>query len=382
VADRPVKVLFVHDAPYIGGSETVLLDLLSALNRERFEPVVATSPRSALIESLDRAGVPWRPFELPQMKSFRGLFAAKATASRLTDLVASEKARLVHTNTVRAHIAGALSGGRADAPVVWHLHDDTMPRWAFRLLHSRATRILAASRFIASFYRAADLPGCRVVHNGIDPGPSGDAARFRSAHGVPPEAPLVISASRLARWKGQRTFLESAAQVALHRPDAWFAVVGGHDPEAPNRGDFGGGPEYAVELEKLAGELGIEASVVFTGHLPQVDDAYAAADLLVHSPTRPEPFGQVLVEAMAAGLPVIASRLGGPSEIVVEGETGRLVEAGNAAAFAAAIVELLDGVDLRRTMGEAGRRRAREHFDLHAQTRKVEAVFDEALNPV
>lgn len=173
-----------------------------------------------------------------------------------------------------------------------------------------------------------------------------DPSWVRLTYGIPAEAPLVITVGRLAREKRFDVLLAAFAEAARGSPARLLVV--------------GGGPQDA-ELRTIAGQLGVREQVVFSGPLPhpRVLECYAAADVFAFaSPTETQ--GLVVVEAMAAGLPVIAVRAGGVAEVVHDGETGRLV-ALDTHALARAIRQALDDADFRRRCGVAGRRAARAY---------------------
>jgi len=212
-----------------------------------------------------------------------------------------------------------------------------------------------------------------VLLDGIEverfrPDVSGSA--IRAGLGLPASAPLVGFVSRLDPWKGVEVFLRAAAIVAAERDDVRFAIWGGSLP---------GHKAYRDELLSLAFELDLTRRLIFAGwstpdRMPEV---MAAIDVLVHTSVRPEPLGLSLMEAMAAGRPVVASRAGGVLETVLDGETGLLVAPGDVDGVARALLELLADPGRAKEMGEAGRRRALALFGMPAHARAVEAIYDD-----
>ena len=160
---------------------------------------------------------------------------------------------------------------------------------------------------------------------------------------------------RLQRWKGQDVFIEAAGQVARVRPAVKFVVVGGSV--------FGLEPEFAEELRRRADRLGLAGRVEFTGFRADVPRLMAACDIVCHTSRVPEPFGMVIVEAMALGRPTIASEGGGPSEIITA-ECGILVPRDDPGALAQAMIALVDDPALRHRLGERARERARREFSM------------------
>jgi glycosyltransferase involved in cell wall biosynthesis len=191
--------------------------------------------------------------------------------------------------------------------------------------------------------------------------------------GVSPGLPVVGHVARLDRWKGIDVFLRAASICHQQFPDARFLVVGG---------EIEGSTEYAKSLYQLAEDLGLRDVVQFTGWRygpEEMPDVYPALDILVLASTSPEPFGLVLLEAMATAKPVIATNHGGPSEICVDGETALLIPPGDPGKLADAILTLLRNPETGKRMGLAGRKRVEEVFDHHRCVQAIEKVYQELL---
>ena len=186
------------------------------------------------------------------------------------------------------------------------------------------------------------------------------------------DAPVVGMVGRLRPWKGQDHFLRAMRLVADQRPDAWFVLVGGVV--------FAEREPFLPRLRELAAELRLLDRVVFAGQMEDVAAAYAAMDVVVHCSVEPEPFGRVVIEAMAASRPVVAYDWGGPHEIVIPGETGLLVAPGDYGALGEAALALLRDAGRRRVLGAAGRARAEECYDARATARRVQAVLVQAAH--
>ena len=147
-------------------------------------------------------------------------------------------------------------------------------------------------------------------------------------------------------------------------------------------GELRGYEDYAQGVRDLASNVGLDGRILFTGWrytLGEIAEVMAAIDVLLHPPTGPEPFGLVLVEAMATARPVVASRIGGISEVVVDGLTGELVPPGDWKAAAAAVLRILADPSRAKSMGAAGRIRAIEDFEVGAYALRIEALYDSVL---
>jgi len=267
----------------------------------------------------------------------------------------------------------------ARIPALWWQHgiaspDHLLDRLAVRI---PARRIIVSSRVAAdAHHRALGTPreALCVIHPGVDverfrsPNPH-RLAQLRAELRLDRFRHVVSAIGRLEPGKGYDLFLRAARLVGDQMPDVGFAIVGGE----MQRGCSG----YAASLRAQVAASGLCERVVFAGFRREIPEILAASDLLVHAATRPESFGVVLCEAMAAGRPVIATDMGGAREIVVPGETGFLVPLEDAVALAQAIVSLLRDAEKRRTMGEAARARVLAYFDARRMVARFERVVEE-----
>jgi len=184
---------------------------------------------------------------------------------------------------------------------------------------------------------------------------------------------LVGFIARLDPWKGLDVFLRAAKLVAERVPETQFLVVG----EAPE-----GFERHRDRMKRLAAELGIAPQVHFLGwryRLGDIPEVMAALTVLCHTPTKPEPFGLVLIEAMAVGCPVVAPRAGGPMEIIEDEVSGWLVPPGDAAAFADRLCRLIAAPDDRNRIIAGGRKRVSERFSSDRFAADLAAVYERAV---
>ena len=170
---------------------------------------------------------------------------------------------------------------------------------------------------------------------------------------------------RLTPWKGHKTLLEAFSMVARNRPHAKLMIVG----EVAFWEN-----SYEGELKDLAVDLRVADRVIWTGYREDIPELLRLCDLFV-LPSVNEPFGRVLIEAMATGKPVIGTNSGGVPEIIVDGETGLLVPSNSPTVLAEAIEEMLSDPLAARQMGQAGLRRARERFDAERVAQQVQQVY-------
>jgi len=400
-ADPPRRVLFVDHTAVLGGGEIALLNLVRHLDRSRYVPVVLLFSAGKLAERMAEAGVETHLLPLAstvintRKDSLRGggLLRVRTVARtlaftiRVARLIRKLNVDLVHTNSLKADVIGGLAARLAGKKVVWHIRDriaeDYLPKAAVKAMRFLVRRVphyvIANSQCTLQTLNAAGaLPSAsipsglelgaeqrqRVVHDGLD------TQDFTAEEPRAGGALRIGIVGRLAHWKGQHVFLDAAARVRELFPAVRFQIIGAA---------LFGEEAYEKDLRAQAMTLGLDGAVEFTGFRDDVPQLIEGLDILVHASIMPEPFGQVVVEGMAAHTPVVATDGGGPREIVVQGETGLLVPMGDAAAMAGALLLLLEDPALRRRMGEAGARRVAEKFTIERTAARVQEVYDQML---
>lgn len=373
------QVLYLDHAPILGGAEIVLLNLLDTLNRERFTPIVATTATSPWLDALRERAIEtvFLPFERLNEAGMAMPLHLASSVLALTRLLRRCHVTLLHTNTARAHIVGSLAGALTRTPIVWTLHDNTLPiAWA-RRLGRFPRRIIAVSKWLSDWYAPAGLAHkTMIVPNGISLHVPGDAPGLRAELGIARDAPLVVNAGRLVERKAPHVFVLAAQRVARVVPAAYFVLVGGPDELEPGHRP----PEYLARLERVVNTSNLGEHLRLVGKRGDVARFFAAADLVVHCVIEPEGFGMVLVEAMRAGKPVIASQIGAAPEVVQDGTTGVLVPPGDVTALTSTMILLLQDRTRAREMGLAGRARLEREFDLRVQVSKIEEIYAKCLN--
>lgn len=383
------KILYLHTTSEIGGSDVSLVRLIEGLDAARYQAVVVVPSDGPLVPRLREAGAVVHVMPtLLKLTSRHGpwylaRFAVNAPRAirALATLITREHIALVHTNTIH-NLYGGPAARLAGVPHVWHIREIV---WQYGLLRALelfmvrhlSTRIIVTSDAVAAMFDPRP-PALVKVSNGIEldrfhPSLPGAARPVRDALGVNAEDTLVGIVCRLDAWKGVDVFLEAAARIAVTRPHVRFVVVGGA---------IVGQETYARDLEAQARALGLTGRVHFTGWTygpAAMPEVHRALDVLVLASSEPEPFGLVVVEAMATGLPVVATAHGGPAEIVVDGVTGRLVPPRDPGALADAVCALVDDPAAAARMGAAGRTRACALYSAEQYLAGVQAVYADVL---
>lgn len=375
-APTPTALAIIHASasPHQGGTITFLRAMLGRLNGGRFRCVVIFLNGGPLAEEFRALGIPVITLNAGRV---RDVVSAIRAVGKIREVLLREEIALVLSNGPKEHIYGGLAARLARVPAVWYCHgllaDSPLIRWAGAAVPTRMI-LTHGEHTLAQVQKSYRAP-VRSIPIGIElPPVRNGGPGVREEFGIEPEAPVIIIVGLLMRWKGQDVFLDAAALIRACLPQARFLVVGDRLAD----GDAG----YVAELRQRVGRLGLERAVTFTGFRHDVQAIMSASDVVVHASTSAEPFGIVLLEAMAAARPVVATALGGPLEIVVPGETGLLVPPGDPKALAEAVLFLLERPALRRAMGETGRKRLEALFTADRMSRELEAVFQECAGGV
>ncbi len=395
------RVLVVaHDA-MLYGAQRSLLDILGRIDRRRHEPHVVIPSAGPFTGALRALGIPftcgvvqrwiffpkpmtlramlrrpWRRLNHPYLLALLAWLTLPLRVAVLTMLLRRRRIDLVYTNTATI-LDGALAARLCGIPHIWHLREAVVgnPDLAFPLpvgwlpgfALSLSTTVMVNSTDLARRLFGEVLPSkVKVVHNGIEP------AVYMAAQSEPPlpclpaDARLSAVCGALQERKDILTYIRSAASLRDSHPNLHHLVIGqGHG-------------HYLSRIEQEIARHGLADRVHLLGYRNDLPTLLSRIDVLVSTAAQ-EPFGRTLIEAMAAGRPVVATRSGGPQEIVVDGECGFLVDVGDDAAIAERLARLLDDAGLYARMGQAARDRVLKHFDLRVSVGRIQKIFDAAL---
>ncbi len=300
-----------------------------------------------------------------------------ALVGRVARLIREQEIDLVHTHTVRANFVGRLAARRAGVPVISHIHSRTLDETAnhlknwFNWRYDRLTEKLTDHFIFVAPSLERDYPAVAstVIPNGVDPmtdeGPRRD---LRPELGIPQGAPVFGCIAVLRARKGVDDLIH-AAEIVTHRvPDAHCLIVGS---EAE--------PGYVRRLQEIAQQVGVADRVHFVGYRDDVPDVLHTLDLLCLPSIYGEGLPLIVLEALFASRPVVATRVEGTALAVRDGETGWLVEPRNASGLADRISRLLLDAELRAQMGARGRADAHARFTPERMIRDMHSVYDRVL---
>jgi glycosyltransferase involved in cell wall biosynthesis len=354
----PTRVTHVALQLETGGMERLLVEFARLADRPRYSlQFVSLTSRGRVADDIESCGWPVVTLGVrPGLKP--------GAAFRLARLLQESSTDIVHTHNTRPLVYGGAAGRLAQVRAVVHTrhgqrHFSTARQdRLFRAAARCADRIVCVSEDAAARSRFAGIGGAavRTIWNGVD------LARFQGQSGSAGGPAVFVG--RLSPEKDVATLLRATSIVVQREPSFRLQIAGD-------------GPCVA-ELHELAGALGVRGRVEFLGEVQDVPGLLRRAGVFV-LPSLSEGLALTVLEAMACGLPVVATQVGGTPEAVLEGETGLLVPAEDPRALADALLRVHRDATLARTLGTAGRARAHAHFDARVMVRRYESLYSEVL---
>lgn len=396
LASRALRVAIVCEFPtLLGGEQSLLATLRVLAARAEWSFVVIAPPEGAFADALQSIGVTHLPWDPLQTRQTAGPLAVEHD---LRERLHSASADLVHANSLAmGRLLGRLQP-ELSCPTTAHLRDMCrLSAQACRELN-RHGALVAVSAATRDYHQAqgVDPQRMHVVHNGIDltqfaprdfavtdvahpamnhvptdvpPGPSNLSAEF----GLPPETRWVLNVGQICLRKGQADFVHAALAVAERHPDVHFALIGARASQKTES------REYEAALHQSVAESAVADRVHFLGTRNDVPQLLREATVLLHTAYQ-EPLGRVLLEAMASGLPIIATDVGGTRELLPDAQHGLLVPAGNLATITEALHQLLNDPPRQCALAQAARLRVQQHFDVTRQAEQLSVLWQMAAH--
>lgn len=369
----PMKVLHLINTLSAGGAELHLLTLCRHLKTKNVEPVVVclrehVKGSRSLRADFTRAGV--NVIDLDADSRYDSRFFAG-----LAQVLNAERPEVLHTHLPRADVAGALAHFlRPSLAWVCSVHAiysaDWSGRWSLpliRVLWRRANRVICISHAVRDWLVNRGMPPdkIKVIHYGIESEPFSQPQIDLRAKWRLSGQRIIGAVGRLEPRKGHQYLIQAMPELCRRIPGA-LLLIAGHDPWG-----------YGRVLRQLTAKLNVEDKVCLLGFQDDVVSFLNAIDVFAFATTS-EGFGQVLVEAMAAGKPVVASHVPPLTEIAENGNTALLVDPANPAAFADALARVLDNSIDRLSMGQRARQRVETHFTAEKMAAATLALYEEA----
>ena len=357
-----------NNAEIIGGGEISFIDLVCTIREFGVEPFVFVPGQGEVNERIKSAGIKIHEVSFPRLRLL-SLLKLLGRRAELAGLFKKLELDIVHTNGSRCMVYAGLAAKYVGIPCVWHVRIADCDKLLDRFLAGLSTKIIAISKAVKKRFDwlKDNEKKVIIIYNGIDLerfNPEINGEEIRKEFQLSLEGFIVGIVGRLDWYKGHKYFLQAAKIVTETMPDVSFLIVGDG--------------EYRTRLEDQVKQLHLDKNVIFTGNRNDIPEILSSINLFVLSSVS-EGFGRVAAEASACMNPVVATNVGGITEVVKDGVSGRLVPSKNPTALAEAIIDLLKDRNKSRKMGLAGRKRVEELFSIDRNVRSIKKLYEDVL---
>lgn len=385
----PKKILFYVSSPLWGGAERVLFEVLRSFPIEHSSKWLFIIPgegelASQISTEFPQANLMILPFpkffaRTSQKSPLKSLIKAVISAPRFINYLQKIKKQIqnfqpshFYAQGIKAQLLSTQLKGNFE--LIWHVHDHfpshSFVRHFLGIARKTPRQILSISRSVQSSLLPT-LPSSwssqrRVIHNGVDTEKFSLLEQKEKKSG---QLHFTI-VGMLTEWKGQHIFIEAARQILEQYPDCHFSLVGATVYENSGQGS------YEDQLKNQILSAGLEGKIQMLGALQNTAEHLRNCDVAVHASIKPEPFGLVIIEAMASGLATIAARAGGALEIIDDGKDGLLFEPNNPSELAQKMKQLLESPQLIQTLCRNGRKKVENSFSISCFQKKVQDAFN------
>ncbi|CAJ1226726.1 glycosyltransferase family 4 protein [Lactiplantibacillus xiangfangensis] len=381
------KVLYLHVGAEMYGSDKVLLQLVTALDKSKFSPIVLLPEHGPLEQELIELGVDVHVMAYPiiRRKYFTAIGILKYVKEyifasfKIMKFIRTHKIKIVHVNTIGV-LEGVFIYAFSNIPVVWHVHEIlTTPRFVYKLtsylIGHYCTKAVAISKavkkhLIASNY--VDSDHVEVIYDGIDAKLEQTTnGTLRKELKLSDNTVLIGHVGRVNAWKGQEEFVKAGVGVLQKNPEAHLILCGNAFT----------GEEWRVKaLEEMISDFSDVCSRIhYLGYRSDTDNIFESIDVFVSCSTRPEPFSMVTIEAMSHSVPVIAFDAGGPAEIVEDKVSGLLVPFNSVEELRDAISDLVENPAKMIEFGKKAELRVKKNFSLETFVQKFQTLYSDVL---
>lgn len=400
-------ILYSDQAVSFGGSIVVLGSLVGALDKQKFRAIVAGEMSKSILDyhmqgNADIYVIPrlfkythWtkvtkiagriQPLLLKKLFIYlmSGVKSLLNTVYifRLVAIILKERVDLVHVNNGMSNLEPIIAAILTGRKYVVHFHGIEKPGLVQRMLVNRVHKYIVISHFLADVLSENGFPRDRMV---VAPNPfqashalnesvgcnDGSRTELKARYNLNQDDKVFAIVGRLVRWKGHIEFLHAAFKVLAAEPEAKALIIGDCSD---------GNIAYQHQIEKMIEDSGYDGRVIMTGYVKDVGSMYAIMDVCVHTSIEPEPFGLVIIEAMANRVPVIASDLGAPKEIIADGVNGYIVSPNDTQTLADKITRLLTDDEQRKKMAEDACIHVQQEFNDTDYARTIETIYSDLL---
>ena len=363
------RILYIDSGKGIfGGGQISLLELLAHIDTTKFLPLVIVSEEGKLKKEVKKLGIECMLLPMPRFK-WLNPFPLFAGFWRIFNFVRQQKIKLIHSNTSRAALYAGPMAKILGIPLIWHVRVPPPDKLLDRFLVLFSSRIIVVSRIVKRRFEWFKKNRVEIIYNGVDtqrfsPGKAQDDVR-KKLH-INSEDIVIGAVGRLSPEKGLEYLISAIREVANAYPRTKVLLVGDGDEK------------YRLSLQEKVKDLELSPHIFFVGFHEDVPQILRCLDIF-SLPSLTEGFNRSLLEAMACGLPVVATAVGGNVEIVQDGVNGLLVPPSNPGALAGAITELLKDKEKARKMGLEGKLLVDENFSIDINVRKIEKLYLQIL---
>ena len=362
-------VLYIESSEAIfGGGQISLLELLANIDMTKFLPLVIVGEEGKLKKEIKKLGVECTLLLMPRFK-WLNAFPFFAGIWQIFNFVRKKKIKLIHSNASRATLYAGPVAKILRIPLIWHVRVPHPDKLLDRFLVLFASRIIAVSRIVKRRFEWFKKDRVEIIYNGVDtqrfsPGKAQDDVRKK--FNINSQDIVIGTVGRLSPEKGLEYLISAIREVVNLYPRTKVLIVGDGDEK------------YRLSLQEKVKDLELSSHIFFVGFYEDVPQILRCLDIF-SLPSLFEAFNRSLLEAMACGLPVVATAVGGNVEIVQDGVNGLLVPPINPGALAFAITELLKDKEKARKMGGEGKLLVEENFSIDINVRKIEKLYMQIL---
>lgn len=376
------RILYISDIVGLGGGEISLINHLSNIDRNKFLPVVLCPKTGMLTDELLKIGIETKIVYWKRIRKLFGpiIYYPFFSFIRLLSFLKKESVDVVNANSFNAMMLIAPAAKLLDIPMIWTCHGwwPTGKATGF-IINNFVDKVIAVSGFVKDkLLQEGFIKPNKIVQIslGIDLlkySNLNSNEDVRHEYRISKNAPLIGMIGRFQKIKGHHIFIKMAAEIIKTYPKAHFMIVGSEVFEDVKEA------EYGREINGLIKNNGLDEKIVLTGFRYDIPQILKALDVLV-IPSEVETFGMVVLEAMAAGVPVVSCAKGGPREIIKDGENGFIINDQTLSELAQRVIFLIENPQIRKTMGLNGMRHVAAHYQIGNQVEKIESLYLSLLN--